>query len=54
MMQSYQMSDLGLLNYSFGIEISQVKEGIFISQKKYNENILQNFKMMDAGLWQYY
>ena len=47
MMQAYEMSDLGLLNYLFGIEVSQVKEGIFISQKKYTKSILQKFKMMD-------
>ena len=48
MMQAYEMSDLGLLNYFFGIEVSQVKEGIFISQKKYTKSILQKFKMMDC------
>ena len=34
MMQAYEMSDLGLLNYFLGIEVSQVKEGIFKFQKK--------------------
>ena len=48
MMQAYEMGDLGLLNYFFGIEVSQVKEGIFISQKKYTKSILQKFKMMDC------
>ncbi|XP_069146007.1 uncharacterized mitochondrial protein AtMg00810-like [Solanum lycopersicum] len=48
MMQAYEMSDLGLLNYFLGIEVSQVKEGIFISQKKYTKSILQKFKMMDC------
>ncbi|XP_069149730.1 uncharacterized protein [Solanum lycopersicum] len=33
MMQAYEMSDLGLLNYFLGIEVSQDKEDIFISQK---------------------
>ena len=47
MVQPYKMSDLGLLNYFLGIEVSQVKEGIFISQKKYTKSILQKFKMMD-------
>jgi len=42
------MSDLGLLNYFLGIEVSQVKEGIFIYQKKYTTSILQKFKMMDC------
>ena len=41
MMQAYEMSDLGLLNYFLGIGVSQVKEGIFISQKKYTKSILQ-------------
>ena len=47
-MQAYEMSDLGLLNYFLGIEVSQVKEGIFISQKNYTKSILQKFKMMDC------
>ena len=47
MVQAYEMSDLGLLNYFLGIEVSQVKEGIFISQKKYTKSILQKFKTMD-------
>ena len=42
-MQIYEMSDIGLLNYFLGIEVSQVKEGIFISQKNYTKNILQNY-----------
>ena len=48
MMQAYEMSDLILLNYFLGIEVSQVKEGIFISQKKYAKSILQKFKIMDC------
>ena len=42
------MSDLGLLNYFLGIEVFQVEEGIFISQKKYTKSTLQKFKMMDC------
>lgn len=48
LMQAYEMSDLGLLNYFLGIEVSQVSEGIFISQKKYSKSILQKFKVMDS------
>ena len=48
MMQANKMSDLGLLKYFLGIEVSQVKEGIFISQKKYTKIILQKFKMVDC------
>ena len=40
MMQAYEMSDLGMLNYFLGIDFSQVKEEIFISQKKYTKSIL--------------
>ena len=43
MIQAYEMNDLGLLNYFLSIEVSQVKEGIFISQKNYTKNILQNY-----------
>ena len=48
MMQAYEMNDLGLRNYFLGIEVSQVKEGIFISQKKYTKSVLHKFKMMDC------
>ena len=48
MMQAYEMSDLGLLNYFLRIEVYQVKEGIFISQMKYTKSILQKFKMVDC------
>lgn len=40
------MSDLGLLYYFLGIEVSQMKNGIFISQKKYAENVLTKFNML--------
>lgn len=43
MMKAYAMSDLGLLNYFLGIEVSQTKFGIFISQKKYVKTILKKF-----------
>ena len=33
MMQAYEMSDLGLLNYFLGIEVSQVIEGISFLQR---------------------
>lgn len=40
MMRRYEMSDMGLLNHFLGIEIYQVEDGVFISQKIYAENIL--------------
>ncbi|XP_038974743.1 uncharacterized mitochondrial protein AtMg00810-like [Phoenix dactylifera] len=45
MMQAYAMSDLGLMHYFLGIEVSQTQNGIFISQKKYAEGIIKKFKM---------
>nr|AAL58228.1 putative gag-pol polyprotein [Oryza sativa Japonica Group]ABF96256.1 retrotransposon protein, putative, unclassified [Oryza sativa Japonica Group] len=45
MMHTYEMSDLGLLHYFLGMEVHQSDEGIFISQRKYAENILKKFKM---------
>lgn len=40
------MSDLGLIHYFLGIEVYQEKEGIFILQKKYKEDVLSKFKML--------
>lgn len=45
MMQKYEMNDMGLLHYFLGIEVEQNKDGVFISQKKYVDNILKKFKM---------
>ena len=36
---------MGLLHYFMGIEVEQNKDGVFISQKKYVDNILKKFKM---------
>lgn len=46
MMSTYEMNDMGLLHYFLGIEVSQSKDGIFISQKKYAENILKKFNLL--------
>ena len=40
------MSDLELLSHFFGIEIYQDENDVFISQKKYVENILKRFKII--------
>ncbi|XP_062094006.1 uncharacterized mitochondrial protein AtMg00810-like [Humulus lupulus] len=45
MMKSFEMTDLGLMHYFLEIEITQKKDGIFISQKKYTETLLKKFKM---------
>ena len=45
MMKTFEMTDVGLMSYFLGIEVSQRNEGIFISQKKYTEGLLKKFKM---------
>lgn len=45
MISEFEMTDLGLMSYFLGIEVSQVNGGIFISQKKYAGDILKKFKM---------
>jgi Reverse transcriptase (RNA-dependent DNA polymerase) len=45
MMANYEMNDLSLLYYFLGIEIDHRNDGVFISQKKYVQNIFSNFNM---------
>jgi len=39
---------MGLLHFFLGIEVKQQEDGIFISQKKYANDILKRFKMKSA------
>ena len=50
MMKTFEMTDLGLMSYFLGIEVSQRDDGIFISQKKYTEDLLKKFKMYGCKL----
>ncbi|KAJ8630112.1 hypothetical protein MRB53_023435 [Persea americana] len=43
------MSDLGMMHYFLGIEVVQSTNGIFISQKKYVQDILDKFRMKDCN-----
>lgn len=45
MVKEFEMTDLGLMSYFLGIEVSQTDSGIFISQKKYAVDILKRFRM---------
>ena len=45
MISHFDMTDLGLMSYLFGIEVDQREDDIFISQKKYAGDILKKFKM---------
>jgi hypothetical protein len=46
MKKEFEMIDLGLMKYFLGIEINQLKYGIFISQTKYALEVLKRFKMI--------
>ncbi|XP_024931078.1 uncharacterized mitochondrial protein AtMg00810-like [Ziziphus jujuba] len=49
MMLEFDMTDLGLIHYFLGIEVVQSAAGIFISQKKYVQEILDRFDMKDCN-----
>jgi hypothetical protein len=48
MMQKFEMSMLGELNYFLRFQVKQLKEGTFISQTKYTQDLLKRFGMKDA------
>lgn len=45
MMTEFEMTDLGLLKYFLGIEVTQMNDGIFISQERYFSNMIHKRKM---------
>ncbi|XP_072054428.1 uncharacterized protein [Arachis hypogaea] len=45
MIKHFEMTDMGLMSYFLGIEVVQRDDGIFISQKKYANDILKKFQM---------
>ena len=47
MKEEFQMTDMGLLRYFLGIEVEQDKSGIFISQAKYVNEVLERFNMQE-------
>jgi hypothetical protein len=48
MMQKFEVSMMGELNYFLGFQVKQLKEGTFISQMKYTQDLLKRFGMKDA------
>jgi hypothetical protein len=44
----FEMSMMGELNYFLGFQVKQLKEGTFISQMKYAQDLLKRFGMKDA------
>jgi hypothetical protein len=47
-MQKFEMSMMGELNYFLGFQVKQIKEGTFISQTKYTQDLLKRFGMKDT------
>ena len=41
----FEMTDIGQMSYFLGLEVKQSEDGIFMSQKKYEEQILSKFRM---------
>ena len=48
MKKEFEMTDLGLMKYFLGIEVSQTDDGIFICQTKYANDVLKRFKMLNC------
>ena len=42
-MTEFDMTDLGLLNYFLGLQVSKSCDGIFVSQEKYALDLLKKF-----------
>lgn len=49
MKKKIEMSDLDVLNYFLGLEVKQVEDGTFVSQKKCATDLLKRFNMLN---WQ--
>ncbi|GAB2282554.1 hypothetical protein Dimus_039553 [Dionaea muscipula] len=46
--RQFQTKDLGQLKYFLGIEVARCKRGIFLSQRKYVLDLLQDMSMLDV------
>jgi hypothetical protein len=48
MTQKFEISMMGELNYFLGFQVKQLKDGTFLSQTKYTQDLLKRFGMKDA------
>jgi hypothetical protein len=48
MTQKFDMSMMGKLTYFLGFQVKQLKDGTFLSQTKYTQDLLKRFGMKDA------
>ncbi|GKC22019.1 uncharacterized mitochondrial protein-like protein [Tanacetum coccineum] len=51
MHEKFQMSSMGELTFFLGLQVKQKKDGIFISQDKYVEEILKKFGFTEDMTW---
>jgi hypothetical protein len=50
MTQKFEMWMMGELTYFLGFQVKQLKDGTFLSQTKYTQDLLKRFGMKDAKL----
>jgi hypothetical protein len=48
MTQKFEMSMMGELTYFLGFQVKQLKDGTFLSQMKYTQDLLKRFGMKDT------
>jgi len=48
MKDEFEMTDLGLLNYFLGMEVNEDDSGIFLSQEKYANKLIDKFGMKES------
>jgi hypothetical protein len=48
MASEFEMSMIGEISYFLGLQIKQMKNGIFVSHDKYIKDIPKKFRMKDA------
>jgi hypothetical protein len=51
MMQKFEMLMMGELTYFLGFQVKQPKDGTFISQTKYTQDLFKRFGMKNAKCW---
>nr|KYP76214.1 Copia protein [Cajanus cajan] len=49
MLQVFEMTYLGVMRYFLGMEVHQIDDGIFLSQKKYANDLLKKFKLENCN-----